>query len=48
MDVEGIAHPIVNDCQFVDNNAVAGKGMYTFSKNKEKQEGDVTTNYKMN
>jgi hypothetical protein len=40
MDIEGIAHPVINDCQFVNNNAVAGKGMYTFSKPVKESEGN--------
>lgn len=40
MDVEGEAKPIINDSQFIDNQAVAGEGVYTFSKPvlKEKSE----------
>ncbi len=32
MEVEGEARPVINDSQFVDNIAVAGEGIYTFSK----------------
>ena len=46
MDIDGTTKPMVNDCQFVGNKAVAGKGMYTFSKYKERQDGAVNT--KMN
>ena len=46
MDIAGETNPTVNDCQFIDNKAVAGKGMYTFSKYEDKEEGTVST--KMN
>ena len=48
MDIDGETKPLVNDCQFVGNKAVAGKGMYTFSKYTEKEEGAVNTSNKMN
>ena len=43
MDIDGKTKPIINASQFVENKAVAGKGMYTFSKYKERQEETVST-----
>ncbi|MCU0347579.1 MAG: hypothetical protein MUC59_11615, partial [Saprospiraceae bacterium] len=47
MDVEGEAKPIINDSQFVDNQAVAGEGVYTFSKPEPKGKTE-TVKLKMN
>ncbi len=47
MDVEGIAQPNMTHCQFIDNKAVAGEGMFTFSS-PEKGISGVLTGYKSN
>ena len=47
MDVEGEAKPVINDSQFVGNQAVAGDGIYTFSK-PEPREKTEKVKLKMN
>ena len=48
MDVEGIAAPILKQCQFVENKAVAGKGIYTFSSPKNSSVNKILTTYSSN